>query len=492
MSESRRSLVLLAAACALLAALPFFVVDIPPVTDLSQHLAQMRLLQEATHDAHSPYVIQWLTPYSLGYAPLAACWAVFPPLLAGRVALALLALVTTVAVHALARRRGRSPDAAVLATVLFFSHNLYWGFYSFMWGWPLFVLWLHLCARAPARREWLALAATGVALYFTHILWLAFALGYLGLWTLLARTPRRAVLLRAAACVPAAALALVWYARFRGTGFAGIPQVWGLAPYQRLYPQHLRDAMLGGLEGPSEGIVAALLLLWIVVGLGQARARWREAIDGPLVLAAAVMLLAYVVLPTKLMNTVFFNSRWMPPAATLLLLGLPAPTLRLRPVLLRAGALALVTVFCLSTALAWRLFEIEDLSGLQASLARLPERPKVLGLDYLLHSATVKGSPFVQTGAWAQVLHGGRLGFSFAEFPPSLVVFAPGWQPTVTPGLEWHAARVQPSDFMQFDYALIGAPPQLHERFATIPALEPLVEHGRWRLYRVRPEPPTR
>ena len=52
-------------ASALLALTPFFVVTFPPITDLPQHLAQVRLFGEALADPDGPYGIQWWTPYSL-------------------------------------------------------------------------------------------------------------------------------------------------------------------------------------------------------------------------------------------------------------------------------------------------------------------------------------------------------------------------------------------------------------------------------------------
>jgi hypothetical protein len=486
MTESR-SRVVLAIACALCAALPFFTVDIAPITDLPQHVAQMRLFAEATHDPHTPYTIQWLTPYWLGYLPLAAAWQLFTPLTAGRVAMAFLGVITVLLVHGLAARRGRSPDAAVLATVLFFSHNVYWGFYNFAWGWAVYLVWLHLVTRPPRRNEWLALAATATVLFFTHVLWLVFALGTLGLVTLRARPAPRVWLPRAAACVPAVALTGIWYVGFRNTWFATQSTAFKHLPWEQLYPWNLRDAILGGIHTSHiEDVVLAVLLGYVALGVGQAwqQRRLREAVDAPLLWLAGVMLVMYLALPYRTMNTIFFGERWMPCAATLLLLGVPAP--RRRPALLRAGSLGLVGVFTLITVLTWRVFEADDLSGLYESLARLPDRPSVLGLDFVRHSDSVKGRPFLQTFAWAQVLFGGRLNFSFAEMPPSLVAFRGGLRPTWTVGLEWYPDRVQPTDFPQFDYALIGGRPQMHDRFGHLSGLEPLVDHGVWRLYRIR------
>jgi hypothetical protein len=293
-------------------------------------------------------------------------------------------------------------------------------------------------------------------------------------------------LARAAACVPAVVLTAVWYVGFRNTWFATQSTAYKHMPWEQLYPWHLRDAVLGGIRTSHiEDVVGAVLLVWVALGAWQARARGelRAGVDAPLLWLAGVMFLMYVALPYRTMNTIFFGERWMPCAATLLLLGVPAP--RLRPSLARAGSLGLVGVFVLVTTLTWRVFEADDLSGLYESLSRLPDRPNVLGLDYLRQSDNVKGRPFLQTSAWSQVLFGGRLNFSFAEMPPSLVAFRGGLRPTWTVGLEWYPDRVRPTDFPQFDFALIGARPQMHDKFRSLPGLTPLVSSGSWRLYRI-------
>ncbi|MBP1767877.1 MAG: hypothetical protein H6P98_1992, partial [Candidatus Aminicenantes bacterium] len=51
----------LAALCCGLAALPFLLVKFPPITDLPQHAAQVRLFGEAVSGPDSPYRIQWMT-----------------------------------------------------------------------------------------------------------------------------------------------------------------------------------------------------------------------------------------------------------------------------------------------------------------------------------------------------------------------------------------------------------------------------------------------
>ena len=166
---------------ALLVLVPFFVVTFPPITDLPQHLAQIRLLGEALADPGGLYRIQWWTPYSLPYALLALCTAVAPPLCAGRLAFALIGLLWIVTSHALAARRRRSASAAVLASLFVFCNVVYWGFLSFAIGWPMFAAWMHLTSREVRRpSQVLLLVAMGLALYACHALWLLAGVAWIG------------------------------------------------------------------------------------------------------------------------------------------------------------------------------------------------------------------------------------------------------------------------------------------------------------------------
>ena len=201
----------LAASCAALVAVPFLLVLFPPIADLSQHAAQIRLFLEALRDPESPYVVQWLTPYGLSYLILGMSWAAFGPIHAGRIGALALALMWVGAVHWLAWRRQRSLAAATLASALVFNHTLYWGFLSFVAGWPLFALWLEETEGARAR-SWspatgLRLLGCGALLYFTHALWFAVAGLWLALRGLVDRLPWKVQLLRVASLTPVALVA---------------------------------------------------------------------------------------------------------------------------------------------------------------------------------------------------------------------------------------------------------------------------------------------
>lgn len=472
--------------CSALVALPFLMVRFPPITDLPQHVAQIRLLLSALTEPGTVYRIQWWTPYSAAYVLLGAAWALCSPLNAGRAAMVAIGVLWTLAIHGLAARRRRPLAAAVLASALFFNQTVYWGFLSFAVGWPAFVLWLLLTARAPtpgARvRESAKYCAVAALLYVSHVLWLAAGVLWLLVVAVLHRVPLSVTLRRLAGVAPVLLAAAVWYPSLAASGF-GSDTVWVVPPTARLSYTWLAEGVLGGLRGPSEPLLLVIVAAWVAGGLWQARAPRRSPIDRDL-LAAAVLLFALALfLPDKHTNTIQFAARWLPAAAVLLVLAVPAPApaAGLQPAL----ALATTGVFCLTTAVAWQRFERDELSGLPEVLASLPPGPRVLGLDFVKESAVVVGRPFLQTFAYAQVVRGGTLNFSFAEFAPSPVVFRAPASPPWTGGLEWFAERVRPSDFPYFDYVVVNAGDALHRRLAAETTLVPQADGGRWRLYRV-------
>jgi branched-subunit amino acid transport protein len=245
------------------------------------------------------------------------------------------------------------------------------------------------------------------------------------------------------------------------------------------------DAAFGGIRGSMEYVVFFVLVAWAVVAVWQHRERLEQTTDRALLLAGGLFALAALLLPQLYQNTISFEVRWFPPAMILLLLGLPAPAFDAG--LKRLGAVALVGVFSLATTATWLRFDRVEMSGLAQALTALPAGPRVLGLDYVQESPGLKGRPFLQTFAYAQVLHGGELNFSFAEFAPSLVVYKRPRHVQWTGGLEWEPERLKPSDFAYFDYVIVNGDARRQEVMEAMPALTAVTHEGRWRLYRVKP-----
>jgi hypothetical protein len=477
--------------------LPFVLVRFAPIADLPQQIAQLRLFHDALRDPGGPYAIEWLAPNRLSYAILWVAWAVATPLRSGAVAMILLGLLWVAALHGLAARRGRPAASAILATILFFNHFVYWGFLNFAIGWPVFVLWMLLLARPPdPARQWrdAALVFLTAALLLTaHALWFVAGVSWMVVRQLAGRHAWRPVWARFAALVPLVALGLLWYPRLVASGFATVT-FYGELPWERLYPRHFVDHSLGGLRGPLEPVAIAVILGWVALGVLQQRRRLSAGIDRELLLAAGLFALPALGLPHLYNAAIGFGERWFPIALTCLVLALPAPSLprigrraqALSPSLTRrALTLVLLAGFVLFTGRIWSRVERTELTGLSEALAALPENPRVMGLCYGRVPELKPVRPFLHMAAYGQALRGGTLDFSFADVPTSLVVFDPPREKPWTKELEWDPTRAKPTDFTHFTHALIGAPEGGHARLSAAPFLTPVTRAGFWRLYRV-------
>jgi len=487
--ERPRERLVLAALCCGLAALPFLLVKFPPITDLPQHAAQVRLFGEALSRPDSPYRIQWMTPYSLVYAVLGASWLIFGPENAGRFGMLIIALLWTAMLHHLAARLKRPPPAVALASVLFFGHILYWGFYQFALGWLVFLGFL-LLLRTDFRTRWgeaLAFFGAWVVLYLAHIFWFLAALAWLGVTHVFFRREIQRLILRAAGAVPLFVLAAAWFPNLAAYGFKS-QTVWATVPFERLLPTWLADASFGGLKGALEPVFFGLIVVWILLAWLSSRKGFISQSDRSLLLLGALFFIAALVLPDKHTNTIRFCQRWVPPALAFLLLGLPE--IKVRKGVLTAAVSTSLLVFFGLTSLNWLAFERSELSGLGRSLEALPESQRLIGLSYMKESAVVRGRPFIQVFSYSQVYREGELNFSFADFGPSLVIYKKPRQLAWTSGLEWFPERAKKSDLLFFDYALISGDEKLHAGIAQEGTLIPQTPSGRWRLYSVRSSAP--
>lgn len=473
-----------------LVSLPCLVVDYVPATDLPQHVAQIRLLEELWGLRPASSAIGLLEARPLGantlvYWPMFLFARAFPLVLAGKLTVWLLLASSVLAIHALAARRARDPAHAMLASLTLFSAPLYWGFLNFLSGLPLFLWYLHtLFGGEPRRTSWrrlLAEAALIAGLFWAHVFWVVVAALSAGLHALLARDLRGAAL-RVTAFLPITLALTLWLpelvaARQRagfGLGVSYLEPVPG-----RFLPQYLVVLLFGGIRGALEPLFASLLLVYVVWQVGAALRLHRLRLDPPLALLALLLALFAFAAPDQYFNTILFNRRFMPIAALLLLLSLPwSPGVTARTFS------ALVTcAFVVWTSLAWSLFDQVELAGLRESLARMPERGRVLGVDLRKRSPYLRARPFLQTFAYAQVEHGGELSFSFAEHASSVVLYRRPRKIPWTRGMEWYPERLQTSDLVYFDCLLVNASADEHMRMPPPAPFSPLVQEGFFRAY---------
>jgi hypothetical protein len=288
--------------------------------------------------------------------------------------------------------------------------------------------------------------------------------------------------------LPMLALALGWTWHLRAarasSGF-DVAATWATLPWQRLQPSSLVEGALGGLRGSIEGALLLLATAYLVAGLILA---WRRGGHDKLLLAVASLFFSvYVLAPDKYLNTIAFNSRWLPSALALALLAVPVPW---RPRLSTPLALTIFALFMALTAAAWRAVVVEELTGLEPALAAVPDNARVVGLDFVRVSQLIRGQPFFQLFAYAQVLHHGRLNFSFAEHGSSLVRDRAARNPPFTIGLEWKPQRFADDDLRFFDVALVQGNDRVHDALARHPGFTPVTTEGRWRLYRLHAPSP--
>lgn len=474
--------------CCILTAVPFLCVKYPPITDLPQHASQIRLLLETLQDPEgSPYKIQWFTPYSLSYLILGATWIASGAENAGRIAMMLIGMIWVISIHFFAFRTGRPAAAAVIASLFFFNHTVYWGFYSFAIGFPVYLMWFLFISERRydgfSIKEAAVIISLGMLLYSSHILWLFAAVAWMILHEAVFRSSRSALLRRILYLVPVFVVVIFWYPLLSGSSMATPPE-WKRYPIDRILSGWMVDASLGGIQGPVEYMVFSFVILWLGACFIGNRGKLESTVNFPMVLAGLMFLVSAYVLPDKYMNTIRFGHRWAPIAMVMLILS--APPVPLRRVFAEICALVVLGSFCAVVAISWTAFEREELSGLSKSLAALNDKPNVLGLSSIMTGKYIKGFPFIQTFAYSQMLKGGTLNFSFAEFSPCLVVYK---QPFIRPwtgGLEWFPGRIKESDLKYFDSVLLNGGEDAHNKIAAMLHLTPVTHEGRWRLYAVR------
>jgi hypothetical protein len=475
-----------------LAALPFAAVDYVPATDLPQHVAQVRLLRElwglAPHSLDLTHLVA--RPFganTLCYWPLLAASFVVSPHCAGKLTLLLYVVAAVVALHALAWRRNRPPEHALLAGTLLFSLPLYWGLLNFVCGLAPFLWFCERALRPRQRRisEVAVDAALLTVLYFAHVMWVAAAAAIAASVAVAGIYKRRDVREAAlwSACFSPFALASAYWLlglleQRASTGMELEARY--LTPIvQRLSPRWLAQTLYGGLRGPFEPLMLVGLAGYALLAIIRSRRSERRDFD-PALLAIGVGFFVFALLaPDKYLNTILFNERFLFCAAMFALQALPAVRGRALPLL----AAVLAVGFGLATTTVWVIFDQDELSGLRASLASIDRPRSVLGLDYRQRSDVVQDRPFLQLFAYAQAERGGELAFSFAEHRSSIVAYAKPRVRNWTEGLEWLPEQARQRDVDAFDCVLVDGSDAQHQAFSTGFGLRSRVTEGYFRLY---------
>ena len=477
--------------CLIFISLPFLFVQFIPSTDLPQHLAQIRLLQDILKNpTQSEYVVGWAGANTLVSYVLEINWIIFPPILTGKMVVLEIAIAWIIGIFALARRRNCSPFSATLACVFVFNASVAWGFLNFLIGLPIFILWFLLIIDRkkpwPIITEIVLLMSISFLLFLAHTLWLLLAVIHFFVATLRQRPTLKEIGIRCTALTPVCVYSAFWFPQLsaiRATIGFDTAAHWIVLPLERMNPRWMLESLLGGIRGPAEALVLGGIAVWIGMSLITNRGKLRTLVEKEFLFIGILLTLVVFCAPDKYMNTIYFASRWAPAAMIFFLLALPLP--QIQKSVLAFYTILLLAILSLTTCWYWWRFEATENSGLSESLMKIRDNSRVLGLDFVQESEFICGRPFLQTFAYAQVLHGGKINFSFAEHYSELVSFTKVKRVRLwTPGLEWYPQRVSPSDINCFDYTLINGLDSVHNFFTSFSMLTPVTTTGRWRLYR--------
>jgi hypothetical protein len=435
------------------------------------------------------YGIYWQPlPYWSTYVLQGALSVLLGPTLAVKATTAIVVLLVPLAVMRLALALGRNPRIALLAFVLVWDKNLYWGWVSFHFGMGVCIWTLARLLECYTLRQAIGLWPLTLLIGVSHAHAIAL-LAIAGLVIALSGRPwPKAPLYRcvalAATLVPVGTWLLNGVARRR----SGPLHVVGASLWDRIrnfYWYTLENYVLELDRIVSIGALLAVLVTpFVLLALRKKPAlpsenRW----FAPLALFGSALLL-YLILPFELSGRV---SHWWtyPRYATYALLGLlllPRPDLSGRRGLALLPALAMAVALHLITLRQFREFgqEVEPLAEIEAVL---PEHQRLYPVSYRDSVPSVPG--------WAIISLHGYLAMEKKAYDPHLfdVRDAPlrfkkrlaqhNWGDAKTFKFEEHAT--------EYDYVLLYHAPERHPLRAALRKRE--VEHvktaGPFSLYRV-------
>jgi hypothetical protein len=290
-----------------LALVPLFSVRVPPLLDYPNHLARMHILLDAGRsvDLARAYEIRWSLLPNLAMDAVVPLLAHIMPLdLAGRafigLALALMA-AGVVLVHRVSTRGWSLWPLAVF--LLLYNRILLWGFVNYLAGLGVALIglaaWIGLEHR-PARR-FCAVAAAALVAYFCHLVAFGLLVLMIGgvelptLWRALRAGRARAVArILGMILLPLLPPVLLWLAAWRpGPGDGG-----GLAWANPLRKFDLLFSVFDDYSRPFDVAGFAVLVLALAVGFQ----RRRLVLDMRLGMALAVLVLAYLLMPARLLG----------------------------------------------------------------------------------------------------------------------------------------------------------------------------------------------
>jgi hypothetical protein len=478
---------------AIASALPLFLVTYPPLQDLPQHLAAVRVL----HDFSTPeFRFQEFFQLELGRTQYLAFYLLAHVLayalgvtLATKLVVALGIAGLPYALRYLLTGLGRDGRLALFVVPLAWNVHVLYGLFNFVCGIPLALFGLGVAVRL--RREWklrraILLGVVALVTFYTHVVPFGFLI--LGVCAVSIGDGFESTLRRLAPVVPSL-FALVYWSRENPAGGAlrsflrRDENVIGPSPEFEPFSVLVRDPMRWLTDVLRSSLdtwcfVAWLVLVLLALAFGK-KPVWREL---RLELLVPVAVVAYFVLPASHDWIWPIHGRFPLLACVFLLLWLRELRPRFAPFLFASvGLVSIVDIA--SIGFAFRECERKEQGDVRAAIAVIPPGQKVIGLIWNRTSRQVNVSPFVHSVALYQAERGGAVMFTFADSPQSPFAFLTENRPDRVPlGWEWNPESVDAKrDLGWFDWVLTRGGPggvRASKEFEQVFEREP------WRVFR--------
>ncbi len=492
---------------ALVLALPVVATRYPPMTDLPMHEALLALLRHQGEAGWSP---PGLYETNLGHANQLFYLLAYPltfvvsTATACKLVVAATLVMAVFAIAALARHLGANRLIALALSPVLVGWLFYRGFVANLLGLAVLVAalpYLDRAVSAPSGRRLARAVALLVLVQLAHQADLLAACAVLGLFAVLhpidRTTPARLV-----PSLAGAALTLIeqWRTSHAGT------------PFARMFSQHivyqdlgtkLRSVVssLSGDLSPASLVLALLPLAAVALGFASpVRRRTDETLRARLLrlrfAAAAVLLLAcYLAMPYSVNFGFLLDARFLAPAAVLGVLA-GAAAFPAGPAVRRAFALVCTSVPLATMVVAFpELAEASHQQGvLEPIFSAIPRESAVAIFQF----GGEPPHPFMVVASANRLLaeRGGRLLFSFAEYPISPIVYRPGcaWDGVLVRTYV-RTTELRPSfDLQRFHYVLVHAS-DTHVMVGVVRAFAPdahvVAASGEWVLLESDAPPPS-
>jgi hypothetical protein len=474
----------------------------PPIQDLPQHVAAVRVLscfRDPSYRFQDYFTLtlgrtQYLTVYLL--AALLA--KVTGPIFATKAVLSLALLATPLALLRLVRALKRNPALAFFGLPFVFNVHVAYGFLNFVAAIPLLLLGLAIAVEQhhqPTRQGAVALSTVLIFCFLTHVV----PFGLLVVASvMLTRWDKSSIVRQVIVLLPAVFVMGLWLiaspagrvvstlGRSSDVGQANLAHL----PFDaalRMLPDWVIHISTGENEPLVLIIWLMMVLILLVLGVAIPSVRVdhdaKSSCQARLVvsLLVPISMLAYFTLPNGYAFIWPICQRF--PVLALLLsvfLLAPAPKWALRIGATVSFVLAVVTAG--ERRELFRASSARGYSGFDEVVAQIPMGRKVAVLVFERQLEGLQLAPLIHAAGWVQAERGGVVMFSFAEFPSSPFAYrADRRPPPVAPRWEWGPDRVVPDrDLSWYDYCLVQGWSGNLEHSRRFKALS---RHGRWSLW---------